>query len=93
MSFDFTLEDEYKAQDIRFVAVLHRGNEGHDRFHRNVINCCEIKGGDIFGEEYMGISGILSQQLQNTYFDLMGRAANANAHGVVIKNGKKVINK
>lgn len=93
MPFDFTLEDEYKAQDIRFVAVLHRGNEGHDRFHRNVINCCEIKGSDVFGEEYMGISGVLSQQLQNTYFDLQGRSTNANARGVVIKNGKKVLNK
>lgn len=93
MTFEFSLEEEYKAEDIRFVAVLHRGNEGHDRFHRNVINCCEIKGSDVYGAEYMGVSGILSEQLKNTYFDLQGRSASSNAHGIVIKNGKKVINK
>lgn len=93
MPFDFTLEEEYKAEDIRFVAVLHRGNEGHDRFHRNVINCCEIKGSEIFGALPDGITSILSEQLKNTYYDLQGRAASINARGIVIKNGKKVFNK
>lgn len=93
MNFEFSLEEEYKPEDIRFVAVLHRGNEGHDRFHRNVINSCEIKGSDIFNYNPQGIDGILSDKLQNTYFDLHGRSVSSNAQGVVIKNGKKVINK
>lgn len=91
--FEFELEDEYKRDDLRFVAVLHRGSEGHDRFHRNVINCAEVKGSNIFNYHPQSIEDILSDQLQNTYYDLQGRTANSRSNGVIIVNGKKVLTK
>lgn len=91
--FEFELEDEYKRDDLRFVAVLHRGSEGHDRFHRNVINCAELKGSNIFNYHPQSIEEILSGQLQNTYYDLQGRTANSRSNGVIIVNGKKVLTK
>ena len=93
--FQFEMDDEYKYNDLRFVAFVHRANEGHDRFHRNVFNSCEKSIVDLFGEEgeIIGINGTTIPSLRNTYYDLQGRTAKQNANGIMIKNGKKVINK
>lgn len=88
--FTVELDEEYKLDDLRVVAILHRGNEGHDRFHRNVINTCECKGKSIFTEP-VGINAITNDALSNTYYDLQGRTANSTTRGITIQGGKKHI--
>lgn len=89
-TFEFELEDEYKRDDMRFVAILHRSSEGHDRFHRNVINSCEVKGTSIFGT-IDGIIRTANPALAGTYYDLLGRTASATTRGIMVKDGKKII--
>lgn len=91
VDFSTSMEEEYKLQDLRVVAFVHRGKEGNDRFHRNVMNSNEAKAASFFTAS--GIRQMEQGSTAGTYYNLAGRRANANSRGIVIKDGKKIVNK
>lgn len=82
-TFDFELEDEWKFDDIRFVAVVNRGKEGNDHMHMSVMNAAQVLLRDVAD----GIREPMMDDESAVWYDLMGHrlTSPAQANGIAVR--------